>query len=95
MKANRAEARVTDLNFLPSAGHATGLTASVLWTFPLTSLDPRRRRDDMDGILRLIIGAVVTVGGVFRGSWAGGDEGGGQDVSKRAKKGRRDGEGTD
>lgn len=95
MKANRVEARATDLNFLPPTSHATGLTASILWTFSLTGLDPGRRGDDMDGVLRLIIGAVVTIRGVFRSSWTGEDEGGGQDVSKRVKKGWRDGEGTD
>ena len=40
----------------------------------------------MNGILRLIIRVVVTVGWVFRGSWTGGNKGGGQDVSERAKK---------
>jgi hypothetical protein len=85
MKANRGEARATDLNFLSPAGHTTGLTASVLWTFPLTSLDPGSGRDDMDGALRLV-GAVIPVGGIFSGGWAGKDERSGYKISERVKR---------
>ena len=83
MKANRGETRVTDLNFLPPAGHTTGLTASVLWTFPLTSLDPWRRGDDMDRTLGLIVGAVVAQGGISGCRLTREDEGGG--ISERVK----------
>ena len=63
--------RATDLNFLSPAGHAAGLAASVLWTFPLAVLDPGRRGDGVDVALGLRVGVGVPVGGVFGGSWAG------------------------
>jgi len=71
MKAKRGEARATDLNFLPPAGHAAGLAASVLWTFPLTTLDPGRRGGDMGVRLGLRVGVGIPVGRIFGGSWAG------------------------
>lgn len=89
MKANRGEARATDLNFLSPASHTTGFASSILWTFPLTALDPGRRGDDMDGVLGLVVGAVVAVvRGIFCGRWAGRDEGGGCEVSERGKRWR-------
>ena len=94
MKVNRGEARATDLDFLPPTGHATGLTTSVLWTFPLTILDPGRRGDDIVVALGLGGGAGVPVGGIFRVSWTGGEKGSGCKISEWVKK-RKGGEGTD
>ena len=91
MEENRGEARGTDLNFLPPAGHATCFAASVLWTFPLTSLDPGRRGNAMDGTLRLIARAVIPIGRIFCGGLTEGDEGGGYKISEQVKRmeGRR------
>ena len=90
MKANSGEARATDLDFLPPTGHTTGLAAGVLWTLPLTILDPGGRGGDMDMALGLV-GAAVPIGGIFCGGWAGGGEGSGRKISERVKKteGRR------
>jgi len=86
MKVNSGEARTTDLNFLPPAGHTPGLAASVFWTFPLTVLGPGRRGDDMDVALGLVVGAGVPVRGIFCGGWARGDGGNGCKISERVKK---------
>jgi len=82
MKVNGGEARATDLNFLPPAGHASGLAASVLWTFPLTVLNPGRRGDDMDVALGMVVGVGIPVGGIFSGRWTEGDEGNGCKISQ-------------
>jgi len=87
MEVNGGEARATDLNFLPPTGHAPGLAASVLWTFPLTILGSGRRGDAMDVALGLVVGAGVPVRGmIFCGGWAGGDGGNGCKISERVKK---------
>lgn len=74
MQVKRGEARATDLDFLPSAGHATSLAAGILWTLPLTVLDPGGGGVDLD-VVRTVGGrGGVPVGGIFCGSWAGGDK---------------------
>ena len=65
MKVTRREARATDLDFLPPAGHAAGLAASVLWTFPLTVIDLGGRGDDVHGTLGRGCVVVVAVGRIF------------------------------
>ena len=94
-ESEKDEARTTDLNFLPPAGHTTSLAASVLWAFSLTILDPGRGGDDVDVALSLAVGTRIPVGGIFGGSWAGGDEGSGCKISERVKKRWRSGEDTD
>jgi len=66
MKVTKREARATDLDFLPPAGHAAGLAASVLWTFPLTVIDLGGRGDDVHGALGRGRMVVIGVGRVFR-----------------------------
>jgi hypothetical protein len=83
MKEDRGEARVTDLDFLPPAGHATGLAASVLWTFPVTVLGSGWSGGDMNVAWGL--GGVGVPVGIICGSWAGGDEGSGCKISERVK----------
>jgi len=68
MKAKRGEARIMDLDFLPPAGHAAGLAASVLWTLPLSVIDLGGRGDDVHGALGLGGVVVIAVGRIFRAS---------------------------
>ena len=86
MEVTRGEARATDLDFLPPAGHAAGLAASVLWTFPLAVIDLGGRGDDMHRTLGLGVVVVIAVRGVFSVRRAGGDEGSGRKISERVKK---------
>ena len=65
MKVTRGEAREADLDFLPPAGHAAGLAASVLWTLPLAVIDLGGRGDDVHGALGGGSVVVVAVGGIF------------------------------
>jgi len=62
MKVTKGEARATDLDFLPPAGHAAGLAASVLWTFPLTVISLGGGGDDMHGALGRGCVVVIAVG---------------------------------
>ena len=65
MKVTRGEARATDLDFLPPTGHAAGLAASVLWTFPLAVIDLGGRGDDMHGALGRGRMVIIAVGRIF------------------------------